>query len=139
MGTRLFFELTGKANCVAIHFCEQDVISSLAASLSEKGVALFDVDGASIHTLEDLFKAFAVSLKKPEGWYGDEEYAPNVNAFFEYLDDVHEWVPAAGHVVIVRAAERLWTTTPRLAGHLVELWQFATGQREANIHLVFAW
>jgi hypothetical protein len=29
----------------------------------------------------------------PKRWYGDEEYAPNVDAFLEYLDDVHEWVP----------------------------------------------
>jgi hypothetical protein len=34
---------------------------------------------------EDLFKAFSIALKMPKGWYGDEEYAPNANAFLEYL------------------------------------------------------
>ena len=75
----------------------------------------------------------------PKGWYGDEEYAPNANAFLEYLDDVHEWVPAKGHVVVVRGAEQFWKVNARLAGMLVEWWQFATGPRNADIHLVFVW
>jgi hypothetical protein len=32
----------------------------------------------------------------PKGWYGDEEYDPNANAFLEYLDDVHKRVSAKG-------------------------------------------
>ena len=34
--------------------------------------------------------------------------APNVDAFLEYLDDVVEWVPAKGHVVLIRHSEQLW-------------------------------
>jgi hypothetical protein len=137
--TQLFFDLTAKANRVAVHFCESDDLSSIVPTLRATGVAVFEVDGASVRTREDLFKAFAYALKKPKGWYGDEEYAPNADAFLEYLDDVHEWVPANGHVVVVRGAEQFWKANPRLAGMLVEWWEFATGPRNADIHLVFVW
>jgi hypothetical protein len=139
METQLFLDLTTKANRVAVHFCGSDDMASIVPRLSARSVALFEVDGASICTLEDLFKAFSIALKMPKGWYGDEEYAPNANAFLEYLDDVHEWVPAKGHVVVVRGAEQFWKVNARLAGMLVEWWQFATGPRNADIHLVFVW
>jgi hypothetical protein len=71
-------------------------------------------------------------LKKPEGWYGHEQFAPNAGAFLEYLDDVVEWVPASGHVVLVRCSEQFWRTNTRLAGKLKELWQFATIARHAT-------
>jgi len=109
------------------------------SSLVTVDIALFDIDGSSIHTVEDLYRAFAIALKMPKGWYGNEEYAPNANAFLEYLDDVHEWVPAKGHVVIVHSAEHFWKLSPRLGGMLVEWWEFATGPRECDIHLVFVW
>jgi hypothetical protein len=103
----------------------------------------FEIDGSLIHSTEELFRAFATAFKKPKGWYNSdghsEEYAPNANAFLEYLDDVHEWVPAKGHVVLLRNAEHLWRQNARLAGMLVEWWQFATGPRECDIHLVFVW
>jgi hypothetical protein len=66
----------------------------------------------------EVFRAFALALKMPKGCYGDEEYAPNANAFLEYLDDVHEWVPAKGHVVVMRGAEQIWKVNARLAGLL---------------------
>ena len=139
METQLFFNLTAKANRCAVHFCEPGDMAIVAPGLSAKGIAVFEVDSASICTQEDLFKAFALALKMPKGWYGDEEYAPNANAFLEYLDDVHEWVPAKGHVVVVRGAEQLWRLNARLAGTLVEWWQAATLSRNADIHLVFVW
>jgi len=138
MKTQLFFDLTAEASAT-VHFREVEEIDSIASELSAQDVALFSIDGAAIRTREDLFRAFAVALKMPTGWYGDEEYAPNADAFLEYLDDVHEWVPARGHVVVVRGAEQLWRNQARLAGMLVEWWQFATGLRKANIHLVFVW
>jgi len=97
-------------------------------------VALYEIDGAALRTREDLFKAFAIALKMPQGWYGNEEYAPNADAFLEYLGDVQQWAPAKGHIVLVRAAEKFWQNNARLAGKLVEWWQFAT-----DIHLVFVW
>jgi hypothetical protein len=78
-------------------------------------------------------------LKTPKGWYDDEEFAPNTEAFLEYLDDVVEWVPAKGHVVLIRNSVQLWCDGARLAGLLTELWQFATVSRHATIHLVFVW
>jgi hypothetical protein len=94
---------------------------------------------AALSSLEELFKAFAVALKKPKGWYGDEDYPTNINAFLEYLDDVVEWIPAKGHVVLIHGSEGLWRTGARLAGLLTELWQFATISRHASIRLVFEW
>lgn len=139
MQTQLFFDLTAKAHQIMVHFCEPEELVKVHSVLLEKGVALFEIDGGAISTQEDLFKAFAIALKKPAGWYGDEEYAPNANAFHEYLDDVHEWVPAQGHVAVVHGAEKLWKLNPRLAGELVEWWLFATGPRGSDIHLVFVW
>jgi len=139
MEAQLFLDLTAKATRVSIHFCEPDELDSIIPRLMEHGAALFEVDSATIHAREDLLKAFSVALKMPKGWYGDEEYAPNADAFLEYLDDVHEWVPAKGHLVVLRGAEQFWKANARLAGTLVEWWQFATGPREADIHLVFVW
>lgn len=139
METQLFFDLTAQASGCTVHFCEPDDMAVVTPRLLGAGVALFEVDSASMHTAEDLFRAFALALKMPKGWYGDEEYASNANAFLEYLDDVHEWVPAKGHVVILRDAEQFWKVNARLAGLLVEWWQFATGSRKADIHLVFVW
>jgi hypothetical protein len=67
METQLFFDLTAKANRVAVHFCESDDLSSIVPTLRATGVAVFEVDGASVRTREDLFKAFAYALKKPKG------------------------------------------------------------------------
>lgn len=143
METRLFFDLSAKANRIAVHFCEPDDIASVSSDLTALGVALFEIDGSSIRTREDLFKAFAIALKMPKGWYGsgdyDEAYAPNADAFLEYLDDVRDWVPANAHVVLLRNAEHFWHNQARLAGMLVEWWQFATGPRKCDIHLVFVW
>jgi Barstar (barnase inhibitor) len=102
-------------------------------------VAVLEIDGASLSSIEDLFKAFAIALRKPKGWYGDEDYATNQNAFLEYLDDVVEWIPAKGHVILIRGSEQLWRAVPRLAGVLTELWQCATVTRQAAIHLIFVW
>ena len=139
MGTQLFFDVTARANGVAVHFCEPHELASIVPALSEHDIALFELDGTSVRSREDLFKAFAIALKMPKGWYGDEEYAPNADAFLEYLDDVHNWVPAKGHVVALRGAEQFWKLNTRLAGTLVEWWQFATGHRKADIHLLFVW
>jgi hypothetical protein len=139
METQFFFDLTASASACAVHFCEPDDMAVVAPRLVEHGVAVMEIDGASIRTPEELFRAFALALKMPKDWYGDEEYAPNANAFLEYLDDVHEWVPAKEHVVVVRGAEQFWKVNARLAGLLVEWWQFATGSRKSDIHLVFVW
>jgi hypothetical protein len=139
MKTQLFFDLTAETRRPSVHFREPEQIEEIIEDLRNENIAIFEIDGAALSSSEALFKAFAVALKKPKGWYGDEEYASNADAFLEYLDDVHEWVPAKGHVVIVRGAEQLWEVNARLAGMLVEWWQFATGPRNADIHLAFVW
>ena len=139
MKTQLFFDLIGDPGHPAIHFRDADEVEVVLTELQSQGIAVFEVDGAKIQSSEDLFKAFAVALKKPEGWYGAEQFAPNANAFLEYLDDVVEWVPAKGHVAMMRGAEQFWRTRTRLAGLLTEWWQSATVSRHATIHLVFVW
>jgi hypothetical protein len=139
MKTQLFLDLTTEARRPSIHFREPHEVDEIIEELCGQNIAVFEIDGAALSSREALFKAFATALKKPKGWYGDEEYAPNAGAFLEYLDDVVEWVPAKGHVVLIRGSEQLWSARARLAGLLTEWWQFATVSRQASIHLVFAW
>lgn len=139
MKTQLFFDLTAETSCPSIHFQESRKVEEIIEELQRQNIAVFEMDGAALSSQEGIFRAFATTLKKPKGWYGDEEYADNANAFLEYLDDVVEWVPAKGHVVLVRGSEQLWCARARLAGLLTEWWQFATFSRHARIHLVFVW
>src|SRR5215472_8626383 len=110
MKTQLFFDLIADPGHPAIHFRDADEVEVVLTELQSQGIAVFEVDGAKIQSSEDLFKAFAVALKKPEGWYGAEQFAPNANAFLEYLDDVVEWVPAKGHVAMMRGPEQFLRT-----------------------------
>ncbi len=140
MKTRLYFDLTAvKPYRPIVHFCEINQVDEVKEDLVAQDFAIFEVDGSTFHSDEDVYKAFAIALRMPKGWYGEEESAPNPNAFLEYLDDVAEWVPAKGHVAIVRGAAELWRNQPRVAGYLTELWQVANGHREATINLVFVW
>ncbi|MDP9162417.1 MAG: barstar family protein [Acidobacteriota bacterium] len=141
MKTQLFYDLTSvpKPYHPIVHFCEANKVDEVREDLAAQEIVIFEIDGSTFHSLEDMFKAFAVGLRMPKGWYGQEHYAPNADAFLEYLDDVVEWVPAKGHVVLVRGATDLWRNQPRVAGILTELWQLANGHREATITLVFVW
>ena len=98
---------------IKVHFCESEDVGTGQSELSAMNVALLELDGAAIHSQDQLFQAFAVALKMPKDWYGDEEYASNANAFLEYLDDVDEWVPEKGHVVIFLSAKQFWKASPR--------------------------
>jgi barstar (barnase inhibitor) len=140
MELQLSFDLLADATKrPSIHFRDSDQVSQAVAEISAQNVALFDIDGNAVHSMPDLFREFAIAFRKPKGWYGEEDFAPNANAFLEYLDDVLQWVPADHHIVVIRRASSLWRNHPEIAGKLVELWQFATIPRAANIHLVFAW
>jgi hypothetical protein len=139
MKTQLYFDLAGKTDHPRIHFRESKEVEEIMEDLRTENIAVFEIDGAALSSQEDLFKAFAIVLRKPKGWYGDEEYPNNVNAFLEYLDDVLDWVPAKGHVALVRGSEQLWRDHARLAGELTEWWQFATVTNQATVHLVFVW
>ena len=139
MKTQLFFDLTAEGPHPTVHFRESDEVEETVEELWKHDIAVFEIDGAVLSSREGLFEAFAKALRKPKGWYGGEEYAPNADAFLEYLDDVVDWVPAKGHVVLVRSSEQLWRVGARLAGLLTEWWQFATVARRATIHIVFVW
>ena len=139
MDTQLFFDLTADAKGFSVRFCESSDIESIRSELAGKGISVLEIDGAEINSTDDLFRAVAIAFRKPSGWYGDEEFAPNANAFLEYIDDVVEWIPATGYVLAVKEAETLWQRHPRIAAELVELWQCATNHRNAKPHLLFVW
>jgi hypothetical protein len=139
MKTQLFFDLTAQWPCPSIYFRESEEVATTVEELRNYNIAVLEIDGTALSSEEDLFKAFAVALRKPKGWYGDEDYPTNIDAFHEYLDDVVEWVPAKGHVVLIHGSEQFWRTGARLAGLLTEFWQFATISRHASIRLVFEW
>jgi hypothetical protein len=48
-------------------------------------------------------------------------------------------VPAKGHVVLIRHSEQLWRAASRVAGELVEWWQFSISGHQGTVHLVFVW
>ena len=138
METQLLLDLADPRH-MSIHFCEPAEVEETVPELREQNIAVMEIDGSCITSREDMFKAFAIALRMPKGWYGDEEYAPNVDAFLEYLDDVVEWVPAEGHVVLIRHSEQLWRAASRVAGELVEWWQFSISGHQGTVHLVFVW
>ncbi len=72
---------------MSIHFCESTEVEETLPELREQNIAVMEIDGSCLTSREDVFKAFAIALRMPKGWYGDEEYAPNVDAFLEYLDN----------------------------------------------------
>ncbi|MGA3093471.1 MAG: barstar family protein [Terriglobales bacterium] len=111
MKTQLFFDLTAETSCPSVHFQESRDVEEIIEELQRQNIGVFVIDGAALSSRKDIFKAFATALKKPNGWYGDEEYADNADAFLEYLDDVSEWVLAKGRVVLVRGSEQLWRSS----------------------------
>ena len=139
MNTQLLLDLKANAKGVSVHFSEKEDFDAVESALVQQGFAVLPLDGKTIRSRDDLFRAFADALRKPKGWYGEEEFAPNADAFLEYLDDVVEWIPASGYVIVLGNAEVFWHKQPRLAGLLVELWQFATNHRDAKPHLLFVW
>jgi hypothetical protein len=75
---QLLLDLTAhQDNFVSVRFCEKQTIEAIAAELAAKNVTVMPIDGTSIRDEEGLYRAFAVALRMPRGWYGDEEYAPN--------------------------------------------------------------
>ena len=138
MRSQLYFDLTAPAPRPSVYFREASEVDLTVRELATEDCAVFEIMGTAIHSLQELFTAVAIAFKKPEGWYGDEEYAPNANAFLEYLDDVGEWVPAKIQVALIREATALWRNSPKIAGDIIELWQSAIC-RGARIRLVFVW
>jgi len=80
MKNQLFFNLTAKTPHTWIHFVESRELQEIIEELRVDDIAVLEIDGATLSSEETVFKAFAIALRKPKGWYGDEEFAPNVDA-----------------------------------------------------------
>ncbi len=119
----LFYRLTDGGVCV--FFRRASEVKSTLPLLADVESAVMEVDGSRIHQREDLYRLSANAMRYPKEYYGDEEYAPNADAFLEYFDDVAEWIPAKGHVLLIRNSEDFLANSPDIAGHLVELIQVA--------------
>ena len=74
MKTQLYFDLAGKTDHPKIHFRESKEVEEIMDDLRTENIAVFEIDGAALSSQEDLFKAFAMVLRKPKGWNGEEEY-----------------------------------------------------------------
>jgi hypothetical protein len=65
MKTQLYFYLAGKTDHPKIHFRESKEVEEIMEDLRSESIAVFEIDGAALSSQEDLFKAFAVVLRKP--------------------------------------------------------------------------
>jgi RNAse (barnase) inhibitor barstar len=118
-----------------VHFAAADEVSSqLRASLESAAVAVFDLDGGSIRSKDDLLRAIAVAMQFPE------YFGMNWDAVVDCLRDLADRMPAEGHVLFVHAADRLWQTGLPWMGEFVEVWLTAAEEAAhdgAPLHLVF--
>ena len=108
------------------------------SKLTEQGWAVLRMNGSEWASVRDVHRDFATAMQVPKGYYrADEVFAPNANAFLEYLDDVAEWLPAKGHLYVVDGATSLLRAAPAIAGYLAELVQFSHLDRASDAKLVF--
>ena len=77
MKTQLFFDLTATVPHPSVYFRESDEVEESLEELQKHDVAVLEINGAALSSDEDLFRSFAIALRKPKGWYGDEHYATN--------------------------------------------------------------
>jgi hypothetical protein len=124
---------TGKTR---IFFRQPEEVGQAVQTLRAASVEVMRIDGSKLKTETDVFRECAVAFRMPKGYYGDEEFAPNANAFAEYLDDVADWAPASGHVLLIQNANELWRDQPSLAGLFVE-WILFAEKRGSDIRVVF--
>lgn len=102
---------------------------SIRKSATAADVLLVELDGSRMHTLEELFRAYAREFSLPEyfGW--------NWAAFDECMTEL-EWLPARAYLTIVTRAEEVLCDDPgdfptylRQLGHIGRYWagSFALG------------
>jgi hypothetical protein len=132
--TDLFYQVDAGRD--RVFFRDETEVNASLSSLTKADFQVLELDGSVIRNFEDLFRLSAIAMKYPNGFYGDEEYAPNANAYLEYFDDVAEWIPAIGHVLLLRNGRSLWANAPDIAGFLVEIVQ-AAHSRGSSVRLVF--
>jgi len=104
---QLYFYLAGKTVHPKVHFRESKEVEEIMEDLRSENIAVFEIDGGALSSQEDLFKVFAIVLRKPKGWYGDEEYPNNVNAFLGSSGGIFRRLraraSASGHLRIVES------------------------------------
>ncbi len=127
-------ELTRVSWC-CVHFAvAAEVTQQLRTSLESAGMAIFDLNGGSIRTKDDLLRAVAAAMRFPD------YFGMNWDAVIDCLRDLGDRVPAEGHVLIVHAAEWLWRTGLPWTGQFLEVWLTAAEEAAhdgAPLHLVF--
>ena len=114
---------------ISVHFTTEAPAPADVAGL------VAEVDGASVHSRDELLDAIAAELGFPE-YFGH-----NWDALDECLRDL-SWRPAPGYVLIVREAGDFWHDHPGIAGRLAESWQFCAAdwrERDTAFHLVYEW
>jgi RNAse (barnase) inhibitor barstar len=118
-----------------VHFVDGDELpTELRTSLEAVGVAVFDLDGESIRSKDDLLRAVAAAMRFPD------YFGMNWDAVVDCLRDLADRTPAEGHVLFVHAADRLWREGLPWAGQFVEVWLTAAEEAAhdgAPLHLVF--
>jgi hypothetical protein len=63
MQTQFFLDFN-TPDGIKVHFCELEDIASIQPELPPKNTAVFELDGAAIHSREKLFRAFALTFGK---------------------------------------------------------------------------
>ena len=119
-----------------IFFRREIEVTATLPLLTKAGFQVLELDGSEIRNVEDLFRLSATAMQYPDGFYGNEKYAPNENAYLKYFEDVAEWIPAIGHVMLVQNGRRFWANAPDVAGSLVEIVQ-AAHSAGSSVRLVF--
>lgn len=104
-----------------------------AETIKGAGAQAAEIDASGIGSKEALLDAVASALDFPD-YFGS-----NWDALDECLRDL-SWLPGNHHVLVVRGARQLWSTSPEPAGALVEAWLGAAGrwaEQNVGFHLVF--
>jgi RNAse (barnase) inhibitor barstar len=118
-----------------VHFAEEDEVTpQLHSSLESDGIAVFELDGESIRSKDDLLRGLAEAMRFPD------YFGMNWDAVIDCLRDLAERAPAEGHVMFVRAADRLWRAGLPWMGEFVEVWLAAAEEAAHDgspLHLVF--
>ena len=117
-----------------VHFVTADEVTpQLRTSLESAGFAIFDLDGGSIRSKDDLLRAAAAAMRFPD------YFGMNWDSLIDCLRDLPDRVPAEGHVLFVHAAGSLWRTGLPWTGQFVEVWLAAAEEAAHDgvpLHLV---
>jgi len=122
-----------KWNC--LHFALPEEAHSTRAELASRGLAVFDIDGGTIETKDQLLSALAQAMRFPD------YFGMNWDALDECLRSM-DWLPSDGYVLFFKNAESFWQKSSHLAGMFTEIWMAAAeewGSREIPFHLIFVW